>query len=41
MSLVDCMEEFVKFTVVMKSFRETFADRFGEREEVREGDEEK
>lgn len=39
--LVDCMEEFVKYTVLMRPHLELFGDRFSEREErrVREGKE--
>ncbi|KAL3480951.1 flavoprotein-like protein [Aspergillus californicus] len=33
--LVDCMEEFVRYTIVMRPFREMFGDRFSEREERR------
>ncbi|RDH36015.1 flavo protein-like protein [Aspergillus welwitschiae] len=33
--LVDCMEEFVKYTIVMRSHLELFGDRFSEREEKR------
>lgn len=33
--LVDCMEEFVKFTVLQKPWRESFGDRFSERKERR------
>ena len=31
--LVDCMEEFVKFTILMRGSEEFFADRFSERRE--------
>lgn len=31
--LVDCMEEFVKYTIVMKPYFELFGDRFSERKE--------
>ncbi|KAI9892621.1 MAG: hypothetical protein M1814_001314 [Vezdaea aestivalis] len=31
--LVDCMEEFVKFTIILKPHFELFGDRFSEREE--------
>jgi len=31
--LVDCMEEFVKFTVLMRGHLELFGDRFSERRE--------
>ncbi|KAL4891500.1 flavoprotein-like protein [Aspergillus ambiguus] len=33
--LVDCMEEFVKYTLVMRPHLELFADRYSEREEKR------
>jgi arsenic resistance protein ArsH len=33
--LVDCMEEFVKFTVLQRPWRESFGDRFSERKERR------
>lgn len=33
--LVDCMEEFVKYTVVMREHFELFGDRYSEREERR------
>ncbi|EFR04144.1 arsenic resistance protein ArsH [Nannizzia gypsea CBS 118893] len=33
--LVDCMEEFVKYTVLMRPHLETFGDRFSEREQRR------
>jgi arsenic resistance protein ArsH len=31
--LVDCMEEFVKYTILMRPHIELFGDRFSEREE--------
>ncbi|KAK6505566.1 hypothetical protein TWF481_007460 [Arthrobotrys musiformis] len=31
--LVDCMEEFVKYTIIMRRHTDLFADRFSEREE--------
>ena len=31
--LVDCMEEFVKYTLVMRGKEELFGDRFSERKE--------
>jgi arsenic resistance protein ArsH len=31
--LVDCMEEFVKYTIVMRPHFDLFGDRFSEREE--------
>jgi arsenic resistance protein ArsH len=31
--LVDCMEEFVKYTIVMRSHFEVFGDRYSERRE--------
>ncbi len=31
--LVDCMEEFVKYTVMMRPHFESFGDRFSERKE--------
>lgn len=31
--LVDCMEEFVKYTILMRPHKELFSDRFSEREE--------
>ena len=31
--LVDCMEEFVKYTIVMRPYFALFGDRFSEREE--------
>lgn len=34
--LVDCMEEFVKYTILMRPHLELFADRFSERKERRE-----
>ncbi len=33
--LVDCMEEFVKYTIVMRPHFALFGDRFSEREERR------
>lgn len=33
--LVDCMEEFVKYTIVMRPHIGLFSDRFSEREEQR------
>lgn len=33
--LVDCMEELVKYTIVMRPHFELFGDRFSEREEKR------
>ena len=33
--LVDCMEEFVKYTFLMRPHLELFGDRFSEREEKR------
>lgn len=33
--LVDCMEELVKYTLVMRPHFDLFGDRFSEREEVR------
>lgn len=33
--LVDCMEEFVKYTILMRPHIELFGDRFSEREEKR------
>jgi len=30
--LVDCVEEFVKFTIIMRSHFDLFGDRFSERE---------
>jgi len=38
--LVDCMEEFVKYTIVLRPYLEVFGDRFSERRE-RERKEEK
>jgi arsenic resistance protein ArsH len=37
--LVDCMEEFVKFTVMQRPYKESFGDRFSERKERREKEE--
>jgi arsenic resistance protein ArsH len=37
--LVDCMEEFVKYTIVMRPHFDLFGDRFSEREEKREKEE--
>lgn len=37
--LVDCMEEFVKYTLVMREHFELFGDRFSEREERRRKEE--
>lgn len=37
--LVDCMEEFVKYTIVMRPHFQLFGDRFSEREERRVKDE--
>ena len=34
--LVDCMEEFVKYTIVMKPHLALFGDRFSERQEGRQ-----
>jgi arsenical resistance protein ArsH len=34
--LVDCMEELVKYTILMKPHLELFADRFSERTERRQ-----
>lgn len=31
--LVDCMEEFVKFTIIMRPHIDLFADRFSERKD--------
>lgn len=31
--LVDCMEEFVKYTIVMRPYFDLFGDRFSERSE--------
>ena len=39
--LVDCMEEFVKYTILMRPHLELFADRFSEREEKRLKEEKK
>jgi len=36
--LVDCMEEFVKYTIVMKPHFALFGDRFSERKERRQKD---
>lgn len=33
--LVDCMEEFVKYTIVMRPHFDLFGDRYSEREETR------
>jgi arsenic resistance protein ArsH len=33
--LVDCMEEFVKYTILMRPHLELFSDRFSERSETR------
>ena len=33
--LVDCMEEFVKYTILMRPHLELFGDRFSERKERR------
>lgn len=33
--LVDCMEEFVKFTILMRPQFDVFGDRYSEREERR------
>lgn len=33
--LVDCMEEFVKYTILMRPHIELFGDRFSEREDKR------
>jgi arsenic resistance protein ArsH len=33
--LVDCVEEFVKYTILMRPHMELFSDRFSEREELR------
>lgn len=33
--LVDCMEEFVKYTILMRPHIDAFGDRFSEREEKR------
>jgi arsenic resistance protein ArsH len=37
--LVDCMEEFVKYTIVMRPHFDLFGDRYSEREEKRVKDE--
>jgi arsenic resistance protein ArsH len=37
--LVDCMEEFVKYTVLMRGHFELFGDRYSERKEKREKEE--
>lgn len=37
--LVDCMEEFVKFTLLHRPYFELFGDRFSERKESREKEE--
>ena len=37
--LVDCMEEFVKYTILMRPYFELFGDRYSEREERRIRDE--
>ncbi|KAH7120890.1 flavoprotein-like protein [Dendryphion nanum] len=37
--LVDCMEEFVKYTIVMRPHFDLFGDRYSEREEKREKEE--
>ncbi|KAB8073666.1 arsenate resistance ArsH [Aspergillus leporis] len=39
--LVDCMEEFVKYTILMRPHKGLFDDRFSEREEKRAADKEK
>ena len=39
--LVDCMEEFVKYTLVMRPHFDLFGDRYSEREEKRIKDEKK
>jgi len=39
--LVDCMEEFVKFTVVQRPFKDSFGNRFSERKERRVKEEKK
>ena len=36
--LVDCMEEFVKYTIVMKPHLALFGDRYSERQEKRRKD---
>ena len=33
--LVDCMEEFVKYTIIMRPHFDLFGDRYSEREEKR------
>jgi arsenic resistance protein ArsH len=33
--LVDCMEELVKYTIIMRPHFDLFSDRFSEREELR------
>lgn len=37
--VVDCMEEFVKFTVLMRPHHGVFGDRFSERKEKQEKEE--
>jgi arsenic resistance protein ArsH len=37
--LVDCMEEFVKYSLVMRPHFQLFGDRYSEREEKREKEE--
>jgi arsenic resistance protein ArsH len=37
--LVDCMEEFVKYTIVMRPHFDLFGDRYSEREEKRSKEE--
>lgn len=37
--LVDCMEEFVKYTVIMRPHFDLFGDRYSEREEKRSKEE--
>lgn len=39
--LVDCMEEFVKYTIVMRPHFDLFGDRYSEREEKRANEEKK
>ncbi|KAK1831942.1 flavoprotein-like protein [Podospora conica] len=39
--LVDCMEELVKYTIVMRPHFDLFGDRFSEREETKEKEEKK
>jgi arsenic resistance protein ArsH len=39
--LVDCMEEFVKYTVIMREHFDLFGDRYSEREEKRIKEEKK